>query len=207
MYLKFIVFVFATISVLGCKKGVQPTTCPTSDNEAKLAALEAENQSLRELAKRRQEIFDDLKRKLSELIDSGRIRLVFRRSMIVMQLPNQVLFESGKAELKPEGIETVEAVGEAIADIDDRRFLVAGHTDNVPIEASKWRSNWHLSSARAQNVLKVFLDARLPGERFDVAGFGKYAPDADNDTEEGRALNRRTEIPNLEQIFNALKQN
>ncbi len=198
------------VSLVACTKKQQSvnSAADCSDLKEERDRLADKNAELRSLAKRRQAIYDELRRELAELIDSGKLKLVFRRGMIVLQLPDQILFQSGKAVLKSEGKETVLAVGEAIVDIEDRRFLVAGHTDNRPIKASQWKSNWRLSSARAQIVLKVLIDAGVSPSQLAAAGFGEHDPMDSNDTEEGMSQNRRTEImvvPDLEQIFSTIK--
>lgn len=202
-----------TALTIGCNRTQQPvqnvSECPTCDDiEAERAHLASEVSQLRSLAERRRAIYDELRSELSELIDSGRVRLTFRRGMIVMQLPDEVLFRSGRVELKAEGREVLTVVGEAIASIRDRRFLVAGHTDDQPIQASNWTSNWHLSSARSLVVLDVLLEAGIEPEQIAAAGFGEYDPVTENDTPEGQAQNRRTEVmvvPNLERIYQALQ--
>lgn len=205
--------VVATL-LFGCNREQQPiqtaANCPScADVEAERDQLNAELGVLRELAARRQAIYDELRRELDELITAGRVRLVFRRGMIVMQLPNQILFGAGRAELTSEGQETMAVVGESVANITDRRFLVAGHTDDQPIRASAWTSNWQLSSARAQVVLDVMVQAGVSPGQLAAAGFGEYDPVENNDSPEGQSQNRRTEImvvPNLEQVFRSVQE-
>lgn len=164
--------------------------------------------ALRSLVDRRTEVYDQLRQRLATLISSGRLSIGFRRGFIVLRMPNRILFASGSADVSTEGEETLTAVAEALAEIENRRFLVAGHTDNVPIRLSGWNSNWHLSSARAQSVLNVLIGAGVPPDIMGAAGFGEFDPFESNDTSEGRTQNRRTEllvIPNLEELFRAVR--
>jgi chemotaxis protein MotB len=85
----------------------------------------------------------------------------------------------------------------------DRRFQIAGHTDNVKIQTPRFPSNWELSTARAVEVLKLLIDAGMDAKGISAAGYGEFAPVASNDAADGRARNRRIEIalvPNLEEL-------
>ena len=75
-----------------------------------------------------------------------------------------------------------------------RQFQVAGHTDNVPINNERFRSNWDLSTARAVEVIRFFIAQGVPAAALSGAGFGEYNPVASNDDENGRRRNRRIEI-------------
>ena len=92
--------------------------------------------------------------KLRSMIDAGQLKVAIRNGRMIIVLPNDVLFDSGKVDLKPAGKEALTQVANVLAGIGDRRFLVAGHTDNVPIKTSRFPSNWELSTARAVEVAK-----------------------------------------------------
>jgi len=113
---------------------------------------------------------------------------------LVMSLSDTVLFESGVARISEEAIPILEKVGSIITktacDIQ-----IEGHTDNLPISTGGFPSNWELSTARAVNVLRFFLEkAKIPPERLTAVGFGEFQPLFPNDTPEHRAKNRRVEI-------------
>jgi chemotaxis protein MotB len=77
----------------------------------------------------------------------------------------------------------------------DNPVVVEGHTDNVPISSKKYRSNFELSAARAFSVINYFINTeKMSPEKFSTFGYGEYRPVSSNDTEEGRAKNRRIEI-------------
>jgi chemotaxis protein MotB len=137
------------------------------------------------------------------LIESGKLKVRIDRGKMIVELPEGVLFDSAKAEIKPEGQTTLDEVAQVLAEIPNRQFLVAGHTDNVPIRIRRFPSNWELSAARGVNVAKYLAEHGLPAERIGAAGFADNEPVADNDTPEGRAQNRRIEIillPNVEEL-------
>jgi chemotaxis protein MotB len=90
-----------------------------------------------------------------------------------------------------------------LAELDDRRFQVEGHTDNVPIATERFPSNWELSSARALSVVQLLVRGGVAPESLSGAGYGEFQPVASNDDRESRRRNRRIEIvmlPNLDVI-------
>ena len=125
------------------------------------------------------------------------------RGRMVIQLPQDILFQSGSATLGAEGRSVISQVGSVLADFDDRRFQVEGHTDDVPISTERFPSNWELSSARALAVVRLLTAQGVAPENVSGAAFGEHQPRASNDDRASRALNRRIEIvmlPNLDVI-------
>jgi len=112
---------------------------------------------------------------------------------VVITLPNSLLFDSGSASIKPEATDALTRIAEKLKEIPGK-IAIEGHTDNVPISSSIYKSNWELSAARASSVLHFLLQRGLNPDRFIIAGYGEYRPVAPNDTEEGRAKNRRVEL-------------
>ncbi|MCA9690197.1 MAG: OmpA family protein [Myxococcales bacterium] len=140
------------------------------------------------------QVYRDLFAKLKALVDAGTIKLQFRRGRVVVKMASEVLFDSGKAELKEEAHEALTTVASALAAVPDRDFLAAGYTDNVPIKTARFKSNWELSTGRAIEVVKFLIANGMPADRIGAAGFGENDPVGDNSTDEGRAQNRRIEI-------------
>jgi chemotaxis protein MotB len=135
---------------------------------------------------------------------------------MVISLPGDVLFASGKDDLRPEGLEVLGAVAEVIRtdkQLSKRYFQVAGHTDNRPLHAgSRFGDNWGLSAMRARRVLLFLVGpgtGKDPGggldpKRLHAAGYGETDPVATNDTDEGRQANRRVELvlmPDVEEML------
>lgn len=118
---------------------------------------------------------------------------------IVIQLQDTRLFASGSAELRPEVLPELKQVIQEVSDLK-QPVRIEGHTDNVPINGGRYASNWDLSSARANQVLRFFLSqSKIPAADFSVAGYGEFRPIASNATEQGRAKNRRVDIVILNQ--------
>ena len=168
---------------------------------------QGEGEKLRLLLEQRVVLDRDLRQKLKALVDSGKLTIAYRRGLLVLQMPNDILFDSGKAKVKGEAEATLREVATALTGgSGDRRILVTGHTDNMPIKdkSKGYKSNWQLSTARAQAVADILLAANLEPGRVGVAGFGEYDPVADNGSAEGKGQNRRTEIvlvPNLQDVL------
>jgi chemotaxis protein MotB len=113
---------------------------------------------------------------------------------VVITLDESLLFASGSARIDERGAPALGAVAEVLADLDNQ-ILVEGHTDSVPTTGSVWPTNWELSSARATAVLRELNESfGLAAPRLSAVGHADTRPRASNDTEEGRAQNRRTQI-------------
>lgn len=173
--------------------------------------LEASQEELAELRKQRAAAeerlaaYRDLNQKLQELVDTGKLSVNFRSGQMVVELPSGVLFPSGRARLSRKGKQALEEVTDILIQFKDRRFLIAGHTDDQPIRSKKFPSNWHLSAERAVSVLEFFIDQGFTPENLAAAGYGEHSPVAPNDSKENRALNRRIEIilvPDLSELPN-----
>ncbi len=105
-----------------------------------------------------------------------------------------LLFESGSSRLKPESYALLNEFAAYFKSLGNS-IVISGHTDNVPIGAGDFQSNWELSCDRAVKVLRYFTDyCSLSPGRFVAIGYGEYKPAADNGTESGRSRNNRVEI-------------
>ena len=113
---------------------------------------------------------------------------------VIIHFTDRVLFDTGKAELKPEAREVLGALAAELAKLP-HHIRVEGHTDNVPINNSQFPSNWELSVARAVVVLRFLINSGgLDPGRLSAVGYGEFRPIASNETPEGRARNRRVDI-------------
>jgi len=157
-------------------------------------------QALLELNKRKAEAekrvaeLKGLMAKFKSLIDAGKLRVKMVDGRMVLVLPTDILFDSGSAKLATDGKQAIAEVAAVLATMSDRRFQVEGHTDNVPIHTAQYPSNWELSQARALVVVKAMTDAGMNGAALSAAGYGEHHPASSNDTDKGRADNRRIEI-------------
>jgi chemotaxis protein MotB len=154
-------------------------------------------------AEARSALFRELALKLKRMIDAGDLQITLRSGRMVVVLPNDVLFDSGKSNLKPRGKESLGQLATALATLSGRHFQVAGHTDNDPIRYSGYASNWQLSAARALEVVAFLAQSGMRSETLSAAGYAEFDPVATNDTADGKARNRRIEItlqPNIDEM-------
>lgn len=177
----------------------------TGEIDAMGAAL-AEAAAREARAAKRLDEYNSMLRQLKSMIDSGKLKVRIVRNKMVIELPEAVLFASGSAKVKDEGLRVLEELGPVLAGIEGRQFQVGGHTDNKPISPKltrRFATNWELSGARSTNVTRILIDYGVPDVRISAAAYAATQPVADNDTPEGRALNRRIEIalqPNLDEL-------
>jgi chemotaxis protein MotB len=113
---------------------------------------------------------------------------------LVLSLHEVGFFDSGSAALHASSMDTFDRIGSVIASVGSN-LRIEGHTDNVPIHTVHFLSNWELSTARATEIIRIFITRENIGpERLSAAGYAEYHPVADNSTEDGRRLNRRVDI-------------
>lgn len=113
---------------------------------------------------------------------------------IKITLPSPVLFDSGKAELKPQIISILHEISKVIKNMPNR-IVVEGHTDNKPIKSREFKSNWELSSARAFSVIRYFIEKeKIDPKRLIALGYGEYRPKVPNDSPKNCEENRRIEM-------------
>jgi chemotaxis protein MotB len=166
--------------------------------DAKLRLEELRRQTA--AAEARAATFRNLVARLKSMIDAGKLKVVIRDGRMLIALPNDVLFDSGRTDIKADGQSALVDVAKVLATIPDRNFLVAGDTDNVPIHTARFPSNWELSTARAVEVTKFLIANGMHPQVLAAAGYGEFDPVAPNDSPEHQAQNRRIEIvlqPNL----------
>jgi chemotaxis protein MotB len=160
-------------------------------SQDELTALRAQ----RAEAEKRMRAIADIQAQFAKMIDTGQLQVTARRGSLVVELPAEVLFPSGSAELSEKGKLSVLEVGFILKKFPDRRFLIVGHTDNVTLKGSvNHVDNWQLSTARALTVTRVLAQAGMKEDSIIPAGGGEYDPIAKNDTPQGRGRNRRIEI-------------
>ena len=154
-------------------------------------------------AEARAALFRQFVQKFKAMIDAGQLKVATRNGRLVLQLPNDVLFDSGQTALRPAGKEALVQVAHVLSAVQGRAFQVGGHTDDVPIQTSRFPSNWELSTARAVEVVRLLVGQGVAPRALSAAGYGEFDPVAGNDTPDGRSKNRRIEIalqPNLDEL-------
>jgi len=175
------------------------------ERETALAEYKRRAAQLERIKKR----FERLRSKLTQLTDLG-LEVKIRNNRMIISLPGDVLFASGKDKLKREGdhiLGKVAAIINGDAALRSRQYQVAGHTDNAPLRGGIFYDNWGLSLMRARQVLMYLIDpekGKLPRNRWSAAGFGDTDPVASNDSADGKQKNRRCElivVPSAEEML------
>jgi chemotaxis protein MotB len=172
------------------------------DLKQRIDTLQAEAEALErqreEKMKEMKSTYEDLLEGMKSEIEKGKITITQLKGKLKVNMLDEILFDSGKTTVKPEGIEVLERVGEILVNVKDRAINVEGHTDNVPIGpglAKRYPTNWELSAARATNVARYLQEKTgIDPTLLSATGYGEYQPVASNETEEGQAKNRRIEI-------------
>jgi chemotaxis protein MotB len=160
----------------------------------KLEEAEEKIQTLveeKEIATKTKSTLEDEMRKALESKD---VTISELKGKLTVNILDQILFDSGEAELKPEGQRILEKIAGVLSSHTNRQIHVIGHTDDVPIRR-KFASNWELSTARATAAVRFLQErAGVDPRHLGAVGYGEFHPLASNTTAEGRARNRRIEV-------------
>jgi chemotaxis protein MotB len=172
-------------------------------------ALEKKNEALQNKAnalecQRKEEIlamkgtYESLLENMESEIQKGKITITQLKGKLKVNMLDEILFDSGKTSIKPEGVEVLDRVGKVLLNVKERTISIEGHTDNVPIGIElrkKYPTNWELSAARATRVARYLQETiGINPSVLSATGYGEYHPIASNENQEGKAKNRRIEI-------------
>lgn len=142
--------------------------------------------------------YENLMENMKSEIEKGKITITQLRGKLKVNMLDEILFDSGETTIKPQGVEVLKRVGNILLNVKDKAINIEGHTDNVPIGAElskKYPTNWELSVVRATNVARYLQEkSGINPSLLSATGYGEYKPVASNETEEGKAKNRRIEI-------------
>jgi len=186
-----------------------------SELRQKIGELELENQRLKqEIATLKQDVanlqkakeeevqktsktYEQLLDKMKNEISQGQVTISELKGKLTVNLVDAILFDSGRAEVKPEGLMVLQKVIDILKGVKDKAIRVEGHTDTDQITgalAKRFPTNWELSAARAINVTRFLQAQGLSPALLGAVAYGEFKPVAGNDTDEGKAKNRRIEI-------------
>ncbi len=184
--------IFLSISFAGC------TFIFQSGRRSDVKKIEELSQQLDELNQAKKL----LENTLSKEIQDKQVKLEMMEKGLVITVVGDVLFDSGKAKVRPQSFPILDKVATVLKDnVPELNVGIEGHTDNQPIKHSGWKSNWELSTTRALSVLHYLVSEKgISPERISAIGYGEFRPVASNSTKEGRQLNRRVEIVILPQV-------
>jgi chemotaxis protein MotB len=169
--------------------------------------------NLQSLIQAQKDVMAKLKSSISDALvnyKSDELSVYIKDGNVYVSLEEKLLFKSGSDKVDPKGKEALKTLAQVLNNTKDITVVIEGHTDNVPIKTNRFEDNWDLSSARATSIVRILTkDNGFDPGRITASGRGKFHPVKSNETAEGRAGNRRTEIilsPNLNEIYKLLEQ-
>lgn len=184
-----------------------------NEKERMLAEREKTLREMQDIIARQDSITSRLNRVLRDALlgfADDELSVEVKNGLVYVSMSDKLLFKSGSARVESKGKEALESLASVLKSNPDIDILIEGHTDSVPISTANFRDNWDLSVARATAIVRILADDHGVQEtRLTAAGRGEFEPRATNETAEGRALNRRTEIilsPKLDELMNLLGQ-
>jgi chemotaxis protein MotB len=184
--------------------GTGPTTIQLipSENPA-TADVEKRRELSEEILKERKqlgEVSEQFEQVLAPFIDDKLVSVKKNDYWIELEMNSEMLFLSGESELSKKALPVLKKIAEVINPLPNM-INIEGHTDNVPIDNAKFRSNWDLSSARATSVVHELVKEGISPPRLSAIGYGEFHPIGDNTIEAGRFNNRRVVLVLMAQAF------
>lgn len=191
-FFKITLIVFLSFTLAGC------TFIFQRGRRSDIQKIEELTRQLEELNQTKRLLED----RLSQEIKDKQVKLEMMEKGLVITVVGDLLFDSGKAKIRPGGFPILDKVAVVLKEnVPQLNVGIEGHTDNEPIKFSGWKSNWELSTARSLSVLHYLVDNKgISPARVSAIGYGEHRPVASNETKEGRQLNRRVEIVILPQL-------
>ena len=158
-------------------------------------ALLGETMKMDKVSKQKKdELYDKVKNAVQKSNLQNSVNIKSDTRGVLLELEDNILFETAQADIKQNSLSILDKINKIISSLPNY-IVVEGHTDNVPIKNYRYDSNWELSTQRAVNVLKYFVETKKQNpERFTAAGYGEFKPIYPNDTLENRSKNRRVTI-------------
>jgi chemotaxis protein MotB len=179
-----------------------------NDKNATLSEKEAQLRNLQSLLRRQDSILNALNNSVKDALlgfGADELSVEMKNGKVYVSMSDKLLFKSGDATVEKKGRDALQKLAAVLNKNPDISISVEGHTDNVPIKTIVYKDNWDLSTARANNVIRLLSEEYgMDPHRLTASGRGEFYPVADNSTTEGKAKNRRTEIvlsPKLDELM------
>ncbi len=169
-------------------------TDSTTKNDQSMSEAEAQAMAEAQSAQEAKEEAEELRKELASAIDDGLLEVEAFNDRVLIRIRERGSFGSGKKKKKKAFLPILKLIAEVLNQRDGH-FVIAGHTDDIPIETRQFRSNWDLSAARAATVVHYFIQqGDVDPERMEIRALADNEPIVPNDSWENRAKNRRVEI-------------
>jgi chemotaxis protein MotB len=169
--------------------------------------------SLQNMIQAQKDVMTNLKNSIASALlnyKADELSVYIKDGNVYVSLEEKLLFKSGSDKVNPQGKEALKTLAKVINSTKDITVDIEGHTDNVPIKTALFEDNWDLSTARATSIVRILTkDYGFDPERITASGKSQFHPVKANDSAEGRAGNRRTEVilsPDLNELYKLLYQ-
>ncbi len=185
----------------------------SSESKMTIADQAMRLKTLQGLIQSQKDVMNNLKNTIADALlnyTSDELTVTIKDGKVYVSLEEKLLFKSGSDVVDPKGKEALKSLATVLKGTKDIMVMIEGHTDNVPIKTSQFKDNWDLSTARATSIVRILtIDNGFDSGRITASGRSTFHPVTTNETAEGRAGNRRTEIilsPDLKELFKILEQ-
>ena len=181
--------------------------------ESKMTIAEQAKQLMKfqTMIQAQKDVMTKLKNSIAEALmnyKTDELSVYYKDGNVYVSLEEKLLFKSGSDVVDPKGKEALKTLAKVLNTTKNITVMIEGHTDNVPIKTTLFKDNWDLSTARATSILRILTkDYSFDSKRITASGRGEFHPVKTNETKEGRASNRRTEIilsPDLKELYKLL---
>jgi chemotaxis protein MotB len=186
------------------------TTADFSEYKKQCETIQEEYKYASDVLNRQEKILKQIEQRLGDALSDleGRgMSVHYKRGLVFVSMEDQLLFKSGSYKIGKEGVDALSKIAGVMNDYPDVKVIVVGNTDDVL--SKKGSDNWTLSTERANSVVRVLRDTyKIDPTRLTSGGKGKFNPVAGNDSEEGRAKNRRIDIvfnPDLDKLWESIE--
>jgi chemotaxis protein MotB len=185
----------------------------SSESKMTIADQERRLKTLQDMIKTQKDVMSNLKNSISDALmnyKSDELYVYIKDGNVYVSMEEKLLFKSGSDVVDPKGKEALKTLAQVLNNTKNISVMIEGHTDNVPIKTALFKDNWDLSVARATSIVRLLTNEYgFDTNRITASGKGQFHPIKTNDTEEGRAGNRRTEVilsPDMKELYKLLDQ-
>lgn len=185
----------------------------SAESKMTIADQERRLKTLQDMIKSQKDVMNNLKNSISDALmnyKSDELYVYIKDGNVYVSMEEKLLFKSGSDIVDPKGKDALKSLAMVLKNTKDISVMIEGHTDNVPIKTAMFKDNWDLSAARAISIVRILTEENsFDVNRITASGKGQFHPIKTNETEEGRAGNRRTEVilsPDMKELYKLLEQ-
>ena len=185
----------------------------SSESKMTIADQAKRLKNFQDMIQAQKDVMNKLKNSIANALmnyKTDELSVYIKDGNVYVSLEEKLLFKSGSDVVDPKGKEALKTLANVLNSTKDVTVMIEGHTDNVPIKTKQFKDNWDLSTARATSILRILTtEYGFDSNRITASGRGEFHPIKTNETAEGRASNRRTEIilsPDLNELYKLLYQ-